>query len=227
MQRPEQKPVVLFNGYLEIPSRVSYKPDEYSRLQVLAAAELLRRGEIKTAVFLAGDVPSESNPESDVYGGIGKRMAAQLRRNLPNLPESAIVFLPVAKSTREEILEFRELAEERGWTNLMVVGKESHLERVQTAVNRFFRRRGKTIPVVSQESILIQFSRYTKILDDVRNSQEEKAFLKREALINAIDKLPIIGGMLLDLMNTDGVKILESKTHGVLSRKPEGPRGKD
>lgn len=221
MPNPEQKPVVLFNGYIEIPSRVPYKPDIYSRLQVLAASELLRRGKIETAVFLAGDVPSESNPEPDVYGGIGQRMAAQLRRNLPNLPESAIVFIPVAKSTRAEVRKFRQLAKEKGWTNLMAVGKESHLERVQRAINRIFGGKSKTIPVVSQESILTQFPQYSKIIDAIRDSQEEKAFSKRETLINTIDKLPIIGGMVLDLMNTDGVKILESKIHRVLSGKPE------
>ncbi len=221
MPNLEQKPFALFNGYIEIPSRVPYKPDEYSRLQTLAASELLRRGKIETAVFLAGDVPSESNPGSDVYGGIGQRMAAQLRRNLPNLPESAIVLIPVAKSTRAEVRKFRQLAKEKGWTNLMVVGKESHLERVQRAINRIFRRRSKTIRAVSQESILTQFPRYSKIIDAVRDSQEEKAFSKRETLINTIDKLPIIGGLVLDLMNADGVKILESKIHRVLSRKPE------
>ena len=97
----EQRPTALLNGYFEIPSKTPGKPDEYSRLQALAAAELLRGGKVNRVVILAGDVPSESNPGIDAYGGIGPRMAAQLRRNMPHLPESAIILQPVAKSTRQ------------------------------------------------------------------------------------------------------------------------------
>jgi len=217
----EQKPTALFSGYIEIPSptEVDYKPDEYSRLQVLAAGELLRSGQIERVVFLAGDVPSEPNPGPDVHGGIGARMAEQLRRNFPNLPESAIVFYPVAKSTREEIAEFKKLARTRGWGDLMVIGKESHLERVQRAVNRIFGRRSQEVSVVSQESVLSRFPRYARIIDEISNSPEEEAFAKREHLINIIDGIPMIGGMLLDLMNTDAVKRLESKVHGKLTKR--------
>jgi hypothetical protein len=218
----EQRPTALVSGYIEVPSngRVSYKPDKYSRLQVLAAGELLRSGQIERVVFLAGDVPSESNPEPDRYGGIGARMAAQLRRNMPNLPESAIVCHPVAKSTRKEVAEFRKLARTRGWGDLMVIGKESHLERVQRAVNRIFGRRSQEVSVVSQESVLSQFHRYDRIIDEISNSPAEEAFAKREHLINKFDGIPMIGGILLDFLNrATGVKILESKVYGRLIKR--------
>jgi len=227
MINPEQElPVALFTSYIELPSRVPYKPDESSRLQVLAAAELLGRKRVQAVVFAGGDIPSESNPEPDVYGGLGSRMAAQLRRDMPNLPESAIVLRPVARSTRGEIAEFKKLAQEREWANLMVVSKKSHLERVQRAVNRFFGRRSRAIPVKSNEDILSKYPRYASIIDKLKKSRGEQAFAKRERLINAIDRIPLIGGALLDLINTDDVKILATRVHRILSGKPKEPKRK-
>jgi hypothetical protein len=221
---PEQESTAaLFHSYVELPSSIPYKPDRWSRLQVLAAAELLRKGNITTAVFLGDDVPSDAHREPDAYGGLGARMAAQLHRNLPHLPDSAVVFIPVARSTREEIAGFKKLAQEqeREWTNLMAVGKEAHSKRIQRAIRRIFGRRNKAISVVSQESILAQYPRYANIIAAMKESPEETAFIKREHLINAIDMFPVIGGKLLDLMNTDRVKILESRLHRAWAGNPK------
>lgn len=214
----ETKPIALFSGYGEVPSRQTYKPDKFSRLQVLAAAELLRRGKISKAVFLAGNISSDGSFGTDKLGGIAVRMGDQLRRNLPNLPEDSVIVMPTAMSTVEEVVSFSKLAKENGWNNLMVIAKDSHLKRVQRAVRRTFGKT-RTIPTTTQEAVLTESPQdilYQQIIAKVKNSSEEKGFTRREMLINLIDSIPIIGELVLRSMNRS--KTLEVRVHKILSR---------
>lgn len=152
------KRIVLFPGYAELPSRQPYKPDRNSRLQVLAAAEMIRRGELDMVYFLAGNISPDGTTGKDELGGIATRMTQQLYRNLPNLArESSLVTVPTSMSTRQELKNFREILkvnDSESQDHLTVVGKNAHLERIKRAVRRTFGKRAQTVSLLSHEVIL-------------------------------------------------------------------------
>lgn len=226
--------VALFHAYAELPSNHPGKPDKGSRLQVLAASEMLRRGEVDTVVFLAGHISPDGSTQK-VGLSIAEKMTDQLKRNLRHIPEGAVIVSSDALSTRAEAEGFRRLSEDQGW-DLTSVGKKAHLERVKRAIRRKFGARSSEVRVASHEEILTQNPRqvirkghssprlidilYKKILDDMRISPEELAFVKRERMINLIDSVPLLGGWFLDNLNRIPIgKILEAWTHRTLSKR--------
>lgn len=239
MRERQPRKIALFPGYAELPSRQPYKPDRNSRLQVLAAAEMIRRGELDTAYFLAGNISSDGTTGKDELGGIAVRMTHQLYRNLPNLARnSSLITIPTSMSTRQEVRNFREILKVNDFENqdhLIVVGKNAHLERISRAIRRTFEKRAQEISILSQEAILTQHPRqvvrnghaspryidtlYQQIFGKIRNSPEEQGFIKRERIINLIDSIPLVGGLALDVLNKLRIgKMLEARTHKVLSR---------
>ncbi|MCL5019842.1 MAG: YdcF family protein [Patescibacteria group bacterium] len=239
MREGEPRRIVLFPGYAELPSRQAYKPDRNSRLQVLAAAEMIRRGELATAYFLAGNISSDGTTGKDELGGIAVRMRQQLYRNLPHLArESSLVTVPTSMSTRQELRNFREIlkvSNPESQDRLTVVGKNAHLERIKRAVRRTFGKRAQSISILSHEAILIQHPRqvirnghaspryidtlYQQIFEKIRNSPEEQGFIKRERIINLIDSVPLVGGLALDILNKLRIgKMLEARAHKAFSK---------
>ncbi len=208
-----EKPVAIFHGYADFPHRTG-KPDIGSRFQALAASELLRRGLISKAVFLAGEV-EEGQPT------VAEQMVKQIRRNLRNLDSSSVIIQPVAITTREEAQALRDISNQQGWDNLISIGKEFHVKRIKRAMRRKLKRE---IPVYSHEDVLRSKAtmldsepmpqRYADIIKNWEASPEERSFRKREQLINSIDAIPFVGGFTLDLLQ----KILRNKTieNGVL-----------
>lgn len=209
-ERDSEKPVALFNGYADWPRRKG-KPDVYSSLQVLAASELLRQGEIEAAVFTTGPIkPGEPN--------IADRMAKQLQRNLVHMSENNVfVQIPKATSTRAEVEEFKKIARELGWNNLIIVGKEAHQKRIERAARRKFGRESKNIPIITTESILQEKgnTRYLHIIEKVKNSPQEQGFIRREKFIDLIDGIPFVGGTILDFID----KMLKNKNWEILVAK--------
>lgn len=186
-------PIALFHGYGDFPRKRAGKPDINASLQVLAASELLKTNKISKAVILVRSVHKGKPP-------IALTMAAQLRRNLPHLAEDRLVVLPVADTTRQEYKYFKRLAADNGWTDLMAVGKASHLERIERAAKRKLKRE---IPIVSHAELLRGVgTRYLGIMDQWSNSEEEAAFGRREKWINRIDSLPLIGGICIDFLQS-------------------------
>lgn len=239
MKEQEPRRVALFPGYAELPSRQPYKPDRSSRLQVLAAAEMIRRGELDRACFLAGNISPDGTTGTDELGGIAIRMTQQLYRNLPNLNRDfALTTVASSMSTRQEVKNFREIVKMNDSQNqdrLMIVGKDAHLKRIRRAVRRTFGKRAPVVSILSHEDILTQRPRqvvrnghtspryidtlYQQIFEKIRNSPEERGFITRERMINFIDSVPLVGGLALDVANKLKIaKILEAKAHKALSK---------
>lgn len=206
--------VAYFHAYAEMPSKQDWKPDRSARLQTLAAGELLRRGAIDRAVFLAGHMSYEGDTTKEGLS-LAEKMAAQLRRNLPKTPEGAIIAQPLAMSTRDEIREFKQLAEGQNW-HLSIVGKRAHLKRMQRSVGRFFGKDSSRVQIMCHEDILAQ-KRYRKIIQAMQTSPEEQAFARRERIINLLDSIPLLGGWIIDNLNLLSItKILEARTYKAL-----------
>lgn len=239
MKEREPRRVALFPGYVELPSRQPYKPDRNSRLQVLAAAEMIRRGELDTAYFLAGNISSDGTTGKDEWGGIAIRMEHQLYRNLPNLRlGESLVTISTSMSTREEARNFRVVLginDRKNQDHLMVVGKDAHLKRIKRAIRRSFGKRAEEIYILGQEAVLTGHPRqvirdgytspryvdtlYQQIFEKIRTSPEEQGFIKRERMINFVDSVPVVGGLALDLLNKLKIgKLLEAKAHKALSK---------
>lgn len=215
------KRVALFHAYGELPSMQPEKPDKASRLQVLAASEMIKRGQVDTVVFLVGHISSKGSTKKEGLS-VAEKMANQLQKNLRNVPEGTVIVKSDAFSTRDEIEDFKKLSEGQNWV-LMSVGKEAHLQRIKRAVKRKFGKRSSEVAVISLEEILTQDpnrTSYKKIIDNIRNSPEELAFIKRERIINLIDSIPFFGGWFLDNLNKLPIgKIIEARAHQMLTTK--------
>ena len=218
-ERNLEKPVVLSLGYAEWPRRQG-QPDVYSSLQVLAAGELLRQSKIEAVVFTTGSLKKGGST-------IAQAMTNELNINTrEHYKDSVINAPPKETSTRAEIRQFEKIAQERGWNNLMVIGKNAHLKRIRRAIKRTFRNRGDEIPVKSTEDVLMTEApvyapnRYRDIIRKVHASAQDQGFKRREKIISLVDSIPLIGGQLLDLLNKIlANKNLEMWTAKVLSRK--------
>lgn len=213
------KPVALFNAYAEWRRRTD-QPDVNSSLQVLAAGELLRQEKVEVVIFTAGSLKAGEPFLANI-------MTNELHKNTRGHYENAVITRPAKKtSTRGEVEEFKRIAEENGWNNLMVIGKEAHVKRIRRAIKRAFRNRGNEISVKSTEDVLMYESpayapnRYRNIIHKVNESPQNKGFIRREKLISLVDSIPVIGGQLLDLLNKILVnKNLEMWVAKALSRK--------
>lgn len=187
---------VLVHGYGDYPRKRKGKPDISSSFQALAAAELWRQGKVEAFFLPTGAIDSGQPP-------IGEQIAKQLRRNIPHLPEAAIVAIPCTTTTRGEIREFKNIAQEKGWSKLADLCKEGQLRRARRAIKESFGRNSKEITVFTAESVLrtTNSRRYSQLLDRWENSSEEQAFRRREKLINIIDGVPFFSGALLEIAN--------------------------
>lgn len=212
-----EKSAVLVAGYSEWHTDRPGKPDVFARLSVLAASEVYRQGGAEVVVFTTGSVAFGEPSISDT-------MAAQLQRNLPKIPEADVIAENPnpPSSTRKELRTFKKLAQENGWDNLLIIGKEAHLSRIKREAGRILGR-DFNVTVKSAEEVLNEGSpwyraqklreerrgyslpeetpnRYRKILEKVTKSPQQETFRKRERIINAIDAIPLVGGQLLDFI---------------------------
>lgn len=183
------------------------KPDFRGRLTALAVSELWREGVINQIV-ITGGTPDMNGSE------LGGPMERQIRRNLPSLPDDAIVLSPVARDTIQEIEEFHRIVGDNN-EQLADVATKTHIPRIKTELRREFRDKANTITIFEVEKTLKESPphaphRYERLLTALENSQDEIGFQRREKyvlrplsrmpfgqiLLNAIRRLPNKGELL-------------------------------
>ncbi len=182
-----EKPVMLVHGYWF--GRKGVRPDTFGRLQVLAACELLRQGEIERIVFTSASSDKNGHQMAEV-------MANQASRNLPKLAKDRIIASACGPHTRGEVSEFKKIAEAHGWDNLVSLGSEKHTKRIKKANWEIFYR---DIPVLKTEEVLtrdILIRRYRKIVYQFRRSREVRELQSQEYWMNKIDQIPLSGALL-------------------------------
>jgi hypothetical protein len=169
---------VLVHSYL-MDRKDTSKPDKLTRLGLLAAAELMRRGEVDKVCLAT--LPELSSPQ-----------AKRLEILLDN-PEAEISINPQAKYTTEELRAFKELAEIYEWSDLASIACEPHIQRVTRETKKAF---GDTfVEIMSSNEILSRFQRYSNVYDEVEKWPEYKSFKTQEEILNT----PFLGGAILSL----------------------------
>jgi hypothetical protein len=177
-----EKPVALIHSYLNA-WRGREGPGGLSRVNILAVVEKYRRGEIsRVCVTVARDI---SDPIKEKINKI------------TTIPVEDLIIRPDAISTRGEIKTFRKMADEAGWDNLLLIGNGTHVNRIEREVNKIFKNDDKHIKVMSSEDILSNYSRYHKIIRDMKSWPEQKTFDLQEKVTN----IPIFGEPLFYLQD--------------------------
>lgn len=191
-----EKPIALIHGYGLQSKRE--KPDIRGNAQVRAAELLYRSGQIEAVALAGGQIYPDRPSLSDVTAG-------QLRRR-GVIPEDKIFVLYTqymeGLTTRDEIRLFKEAATKQGWTHLADVSNETHQRRIRRAYRRAFGERAKAIVTISTEDTLSTYGppRYKIFVEKARISSDERAFKRQEAVLNLIDAIPFVGGVLLDII---------------------------
>lgn len=170
--------VALITSYYY--DRKTTKPDFRGRVQVLAGIELFRQDSVDTLVLTGGKVNED-------YSSLGETMADQANRIAS--VGNHLVISPVARSTYQEVREFKRLAELNGWNDLTIVCSEPHRQRVKLMTQKIFH--DLPIKVVSSESILEnKGKRYKNIIKELRKSQDTITLERQETLLRIVTKLP-------------------------------------
>jgi uncharacterized SAM-binding protein YcdF (DUF218 family) len=173
-----EKPVALIHSYLK-DRQGKERPDRLTRVGILAAAEMYRRGEISKICVTV--VPELSN-----------LIAGRLKK-LITIPEEDLIIQPETVSTKGEIKTFRKMAEEAGWSNLLTIGNSTHLTRIKREIGEAFKNSDKNIRTISPEEILDRYSRYEGVMNEMKHWQEQKSFDMQERVLNT----PVLGDSLL------------------------------
>lgn len=198
-----EKPVALLHSYLS-DREGRKRPDRLSRVNILAAAELYRHGEIDKICITVE--PQLSNPQ-----------VRRLKTLLNNPPEEDIVVDAKTVTTREEIETFRSLAEGSGWNNLITIGNSAHLPRIRKEIQKAFTDKSMRIEPKSSSEILSQYPRYANVLRDMESWPEQQSLSLQEKILN----MPILGKLILYVaphfsqtkvaLQSWGFKLLERK----------------
>lgn len=174
-----ERPIALLHSYLS-DREGKERPDRLSRVGILAAAELYRRGDIDKICIT-------------VEPGLSGPQARRLKILLNDPPEEGIVVEAKTVTTEEEIKTFKKLAEENGWNSLITIGNPAHLPRIKREIQRTFK--SNPVEAKSSREILSQHSRYSSILSDMKDWPEQKSLALQEKILN----LPILGSLALKM----------------------------
>lgn len=169
------------------------RPDRRGRLVLLAALELLRHEVVARLVVTGGQISASRPPIGDITGAYGRQL-------LPHYAERIHV-APLAISTREEVRVFGDLVRQHGWTRVVHLGSALHLRRIRRAAAHEFSDRKYAVEVWDAESILtlgLPTQRYRHVVDQLRQSENEKSMEMQEDLLNLIDGIPYLGPRLLN-----------------------------
>lgn len=112
-----------------------------------------------------------------------------------------MIVSPVPEGTIGELEEFSRIAKEQRTGDLAVLATETHLGRIQRRLRRDFVNSGN-IKVFSVERVLteeVPTRRYLKLIETLRNSEDEKEFKRREELTEKIEKIPF-GSYIVDAL---------------------------
>ena len=174
-----ERPVALLHSYLS-DREGKERPDRLSRVGILAAAELYRRGDIDKICITVE--PQLSGPQ-----------VRRLTILLNNPPEEDIVVNAKTVTTEEEIKTFKKLAEEKEWSNLITIGNHAHLPRIKREIRKTFK--SGRVEAKSSREILSQYPRYSSILSEMENWPEQRSLALQEKIL----KLPILGSLILKM----------------------------
>ena len=174
-----ERPVALLHSYLS-DREGKERPDRLSRVGILAAAELYRRGDIDK-IYITVE-PQLSGPQ-----------VRRLKILLNNPAEEDIVVNAKTVTTEEEIKTFRKLAEENEWNSLITIGNHAHLPRIKREIRKTFK--GSRIEAKSSREILSQYPRYSSILSEMEGWPEQRSLALQEKIL----RLPILGSLILKM----------------------------
>lgn len=173
--------VVLVHGYLT-DREGKDRPDRLTRIGILAAAELYRHGEIDKICFTA---------EKELSNSQVKR----IRTLLNNPPEEDIVVEARAVTTEEEVKTFNRMSEENNWGNLLTIGNQEHLPRIEREIRKTFK--DKPVEVISSKEVLSAYPRYSSILSDMEDWPEQISLSLQEKVLS----FPIIERLALKIIS--------------------------
>jgi hypothetical protein len=193
-----ERKYLIVHGYFEYPSKQPQHPDINCRLQLLAANELWKKGEVDVFVFPTG----VGDPT------IGERMAGHLQKINPHIPAGTLyVANPTIAGTTtitETEVAKKIIAMDEHPKRISSIGRRWHIQRLQRDVNREFKTQ---VTVYSSDEVLAQADqqhkshRYSHILDNWQKSDCEAAIMRREQLVNKIDAIPVVGKLLIKTVN--------------------------
>jgi hypothetical protein len=166
--------------------------DTHSNLQLLAVACLLKKPGINKVIILGGKI--DPNKES-----IGSVMGKELLQKLGNKFIDKLIVTPNSITTRQEVEEFQKLTIKNRWQNIACLSFSNHLPRVKRAYKRIFGEEFNKIRFLKTEEVLKQCGHKKKVLKYI-NSPNSKLLKSYESLIGSIDRIPLIGGYLIDMM---------------------------
>lgn len=112
---------------------------------------------------------------------LSKTNATELQRRL-NIPDENVFVETTAHTTSQELKNFRNIAEQMGWENLLDLSVERHKRRVTELIRRLFKGRDITIDYMNAEDILENLSsernseRYRKVIKKIHWSLGELKF---------------------------------------------------
>lgn len=208
--KPE-KPALLVIGYADWPSPRK-SADVFTRMQAIAASELLRQKKVEQLVLATG---SAVRGEPPVAIAIEECIKTDLPRTSKEVP---IVVAPVRETTTaEEVRQFHRIAQEQNWDNVAVLTIKEHAQRVERSVKRTFKGRPTPTILIAEEVLTTSSppphapNRYRALVHRTQSSPQMEAFRKREAMINPIDRLSV-GSPLLRFVN----KLMRDKTVEIL-----------
>lgn len=157
-------------------------PDRLSRINILAAAELYRRGEIDKICITV-------KPE------LSEAQVKRLKALLSGAPQEAVLVKPQTVTTREEITTFRGLARENGWESLVTIGNPAHLPRIRKEIEKAFRDKRTKIEAKSSSEVLSHYPRYAPLLHEMENWPEQLSLNFQEKIL----RTPVLGRLILSL----------------------------
>lgn len=165
--------------------------DIHSNLQLLAINSLLKKININKIVILGGKI----DPHKESIGTIMKKELLKLNNKLTK----KILVIPNSITTRQEVKMFQKLVIKNHWNNIAFLSFNIHLPRVKRAYKRIFNNKSNRTYFFSTEEILNQ-SNYRNKLAKYTSSHDSKPLKINEILINIIDRIPFIGGYLIDTL---------------------------
>lgn len=126
---PYEAVIILGGGTSARPSgapQVSHSGD-----RVVEAARLYRRGKIGTIICSGVSVAGLNQASARDLSGETRTILMEL-----GVPDSAIVVLPGALNTSQEIAAFAQLVRDEGWTRVGIITSAWHMRRAQRLAQR-------------------------------------------------------------------------------------------
>jgi hypothetical protein len=186
------------------------KPDVFGCMQASAAVKLAK-SDNAILVFNSKNVQKDGSI-------VAYAMAEETKKLLPSTDDSFLLIEPTATNTHGEVKSFKQLAKDNGWGTLQALTIEAHVPRVKRAIRRKFgRKKAAQISILITEKVL-ENEPLTSTID--WHDRHYLGMKRREKFLNAIDAIPFVGGITLDIIDKLlGNKRLEAASVKILARK--------